>query len=124
MEEDGEAFFCQMKDTRSVKAQAEIRGKSVGIVTKSYSHKAMKKIMYAREERLAKRQEKAEAEEEAKHKAEEDAKWKLDPTSARHEKRKKEREAKTEDKVRKKMEKLALAHTETLTNGHKHKPKH
>ena len=124
MEEDGEAFFCQMMDTRNIKAQAESRGKSMGVVTKSYGYKAMKKIMYAREERLTKRQEKLETEAEAKLKREEDAKWKPDPTTEKHEKRKKAKEAKTEEKVRKKMEKMTLSKTESLASGHKHKPKH
>ncbi len=109
-------------DTRNVKGVARTRGKRVCMVTKAYSHKAVQKIMYAKEERDKKRQDVKDAEEMERRKREEEKEW-ADPTSDKRIKKMKEKEARSEEKARKKMEKLELYKAETIADGHKAKSK-
>lgn len=118
MEAEGEDYFVGMSDTRNVRAYADIRGKSVGMVTKAYSHKAIKKILYTKSEKQQKRKEaqKREDEEKAKEKLNEP----LDDFSEKKMKKQKEKQAKQAEKMRIKLEKIKLAKSEMIKNGHKH----
>ncbi len=112
-------YYTDDADTRNVKSIARSRGKKVAMVTKSYSHKAVQKIMYAKQERDQRRMEAYKATMEAKEKASADAAW-ADPVSDKREKKLKEKAAKAEEKTRKKLEKLELSKAE-LANGHSKK---
>ena len=102
-----EDYYLAEADTRNVKAQADSRGKRVCMVSKSYSHKAVEKILYAKGEKWKRDTEKREKAAEQKHRREENAEW-GDPTSERHARKLKDKIAREEEKARKKLEKIKL----------------
>jgi hypothetical protein len=118
MEAEGEDYFASMNDTRNVRAYADCRGKTVGMVTKAYSHKAIKKILYTKSEKQQKKKEaqKREDEEREKEKLNEP----LDDISEKKLRKQKEKQAKQAEKVQKRLEKIKLSKSETLKNGIKH----
>ena len=124
MEWEGEAFFTDMADRRNVKATAETRGKVMGMVTKSYNHKAVEKIMYTREEKQKRSKETKQTDNERREKMKEDANWALDPASQKRLKTVREKEAKTEEKTRKRQEIARLYAAEIKANGIKNRPKY
>ena len=123
MEPAGDEFYtAEDGDTRNVKAVARTRGKTVRMVTKAYGHKAVQKIMYSKEEKEKRRKEAfavIEKEEDKKREAEE---W-ADPHSDKKVMKAKAKEAKAEEKLRKKIEKMELYKSE-LSNGKKAKSQH
>eukprot|EP00826_Nyctotherus_ovalis_P055839 TRINITY_DN7460_c0_g1_i5.p1 TRINITY_DN7460_c0_g1~~TRINITY_DN7460_c0_g1_i5.p1 ORF type:complete len:117 (-),score=57.66 TRINITY_DN7460_c0_g1_i5:194-544(-) len=115
--EPNDGDYVANVDTRNVKAQAGARGKRMGMVKKSYNHKAITKIMYAKEEREKRRYDAYKVAEDEKQRIKEEKEW-ADPVSDKHSKKKQEKAMKAEEKVRKKLEKLQLTKAE-MKNGHK-----
>ena len=119
MEADGD-FLTGMKDTRNVKSKAGIRRKPSAMVTKSYSHKAVEKMLYSKGEKYAKQMEALKITEEEKRKEEEEP---LDEFTAKKLKKQKDKQQKTDEKKMKKQEKDKLTKEETIAFGAKHKGK-
>ena len=121
METGEEDYYIPVGDTRCVKAIARTRGKQASMVTRSYSHKAVQKIMYSKLEKDKKSHEAHEAITKEEEKRKEDEHW-ADPMSDKRDKRMKEKATKAEEKVKKKLEKMQLYDSE-IQNGKK-KSKH
>ncbi len=116
---DDDDFYIPTSDTRNVRAVARTRGKRVSMVTKAYSHKAVEKIMYSKEAREKKSRDIKDAADADRTRLEEEKKW-ADPASDKHAKKIHEKEARAEEKVRKKLEKLDLYKAD-MADGHKSK---
>ena len=121
MERGEEDYYVPVGDTRCVKAIARTRGKQTSMVTKSYSHKAVQKIMYSKQEKDKKSREVHEAISKEDDKRREDEFW-ADPMSDKRDKKMKEKATKAEEKVKQKLEKMQIYDSE-MQNGKK-KSKH
>ena len=118
---DGEDFFRSMSDDRNVKGLARSRGKLVCMVSKSYSHKAIKKITYAKEQRMMQDKEKAEGKLAEKERMKIDAEWTIDPAEQKRIDKLKAKKDKAEGKKHRKKAKEPLLANEVKMKNNKHK---
>ncbi len=118
-----------MDDYRNVHLQTVSRRKPLGMATKSYSHKAVEKINYAKEEREKKSQEAKEVTKIKEEKQLEEAKWVLDRRSVQRDRRHEARDNKAQSKSKRKQELAQIYADEERANRIAHnknpgKPKH
>ena len=124
MSADGAVYFTDIADTRNVRAQATTRKKLFGMVTKSYNHKEVEKILEMRQLKFQREAAARELAKEKEDKKKEDAQWILDQASKKKQRRNKERAAKAEEKARRREEMMKFREEDSFMNGVKGRSKH